>query len=390
MFEIDVTIVGGGVVGCATAAACARRGWSVVLLEQEADLARSTTSRNSQVCHGGMYYPRGTLKARCCVEGRRMLREHCSRHGVGYRECGKLIVAVTPGEVGALEDLLALGRDNGVEDLRLVDRSELARLEPGITAVAGLHSPCTGIMDAEGVARAFAREAAAAGAQVMTGARLTGLKPDGGGWEVRVEAGAGDREGWNHRSRCVINAAGLWADRVARLAGIDTTDRGWDLHLSRGNYFVIDGRHNGRVSHLVYPVPPADGTTLGVHVCLDLGARLRLGPDLDVLDGDPRPADGAWGLDRNLDYRVDPRRAKAFFEGARPFLPWLEAGDLAPDMSGIRPKLCATGFRDFVVHRETDSDLVGLINLVGIDSPGLTSSPALAEMAAGLAGEILS
>ncbi len=388
MFSIDVTIVGGGVVGCATAAACARRGWSVVLLEQEADVGRATTSRNSQVCHGGMYYPAGTLKARYCVTGRRLLKEFCAEAQVGYDECGKLIVAADGTQIGELERLHALGTENGVEDLRLLDRRELSRLEPGVTAEAALWSPRTGIMDAEGVARAYARQAAASGAQVMTGARLVGLGKSGRMWDVVVEAGDSARDGWRHGSRCVINAAGLWADRVAALAGIDTTAREWNLHLSRGNYFAVDTRHAGRVKHLVYPVPPADGSTLGVHVCLDLGGRMRLGPDFEVLDADPRPAAG-FGLDTDLDYRVDPERAAAFHEGARGFLPWLEPGDLTPDMSGIRPKLCAHGFRDFVVRRETDTGLEGLVNLVGIDSPGLTSAPALAAAAADLAAEVL-
>ncbi|PJA76515.1 FAD-dependent oxidoreductase [bacterium CG_4_9_14_3_um_filter_65_15] len=389
MFEIDVTIAGGGVVGCAVAAACARKGWSVVLLEQEAGLGRATTSRNSQVSHGGMYYPAGSLKARYCVAGRRMLKEFCLDHGVGYQECGKLIVATSADQLGELERLHALGTENGVEDLRLLDAGELSRLEPGIDGVAALHSPRTGILDAEGVAKAFARVAVGGGAQVMTGARLAGLERAPSGWLVSVESGAVERESWRHGSRCVVNAAGLWADRVAALAGIDPVARNWSLHLSRGNYFAVDPRHTGKVGHLVYPVPPADGSTLGAHVCLDLGGRMRLGPDYELLAGDPRPADGRFGLDADLDYRVDPARAAEFFAGARTFLPWLEIEDLTPDMCGLRPKLCLHGFRDFEVSRESDPDLVGLINLVGIDSPGLTSSPALAEAVAGLAAEIL-
>ncbi len=390
MFEIDVTIVGGGAVGCAVALACARGGRSVVLLEQEAGLGRATTSRNSQVCHGGMYYPEGSLKAEFCVAGRRLIKEFCREQGVGYRECGKLIVATSPDQVPALEELHALGSANGVEDLRMITGAELHELEPQITATAALFSPRTGIMDAEALAGALARQAGEYGAQVMTGARVTGLRRTGGAWSVEVGAGAEARQGWQHRSRCVVNAAGLWADRVAAMAGIDPAARGWNLHLSRGNYFAVDPRHSGRVEHLVYPIPPADGSTLGVHVCLDLGGRMRLGPDYEVLDADPRSHIPGCGLDRDLDYRVDPVRAAEFFSGAREFLPWLEPADLTPEMSGIRPKLCAHGFRDFVIAREDDGSWEGMVNLVGIDSPGLTSSPAIGAHVAALVNEYLS
>ncbi len=390
MFEIDVTIVGGGAVGCAVAAACARRGYSVVLLEQEAGLGRATTSRNSQVCHGGMYYPAGTLKARFCVEGRRFIKQFCREHGVGYRECGKLIVATSEDQIPVLEELHALGLTNGVEDLLLMDGSGLKRLEPEVGAVAALYSPRTGIMDAEGLAKAFARQAEENGARVMTGARVAGLRREDGAWSVTVEPGAVAREGWEHRSRCVVNSAGLWADRVAAMAGIDPGRRDWNLHLSRGNYFTVDPRHSGRVKHLVYPIPPADGSTLGVHVCLDLGGRMRLGPDFEVLDPDPRPGSDGCSLDEDLDYRVDPGRAGMFYCGAREFLPWLEPDDLTPEMSGIRPKLCAHGFRDFVIVREDREPWEGMVNLVGIDSPGLTSAPAIGERAASLVDGYLS
>ncbi len=390
MFEVDVTIIGGGVVGCAIAAACARQGGTVVLLEQEAGLGRATTSRNSQVCHGGMYYPTGTLKARYCVAGRRLLKDFCLDRKVGYLECGKLIVATTDDQIPMVQELHALGLANGTEDLELLDGGQLKRREPGIRAVAGLFSPRTGIMDAEGVAKAFARQAEADGARIMIGSRVCGLRRETAGWTVRVEAGAGAREGWEHRSRCVINAAGLWSDRVAVMAGIDTAARDWNLHLSRGNYFTVDARHTGKVNHLIYPVPPSDGSTLGVHVCLDLGGRMRLGPDFEILPEDPRTHVTGCGLDGSLDYRVDPGRAESFYTGAREFLPWLEPEDLTPDMSGIRPKLCAHGFRDFVIQRESDPAYAGLINLVGIDSPGLTSSPAIARDVAALVREYLS
>jgi L-2-hydroxyglutarate oxidase LhgO len=376
MHDIDCTIIGGGIVGCAVAAELSSRGLTTVLLEMEDGLGRGTTSRNSEVVHGGMYYPHGSLKARFCVEGRRLLKAFCEQVGVGYRECGKLVVATTPDEVPELERLLALGAANGVEDLRLIDGDALRRLEPHVKACAALHSPRTGIVDAEGAARAWAHLASDHGGQVLTAAKVTGLRPEAGVWTVEISAvGQGRREGWNHTSRLVVNAAGLWADRVAALAGVDVAARGWNLHLVKGNYFSIANAHHGRINRLIYPVPPAHGTSLGVHLCLDLGGQMKIGPDVEQLLVDPR--------DNGFDWRVEPTRREAFLDGARRFLPWLTADDLTPGLSGLRPKLVPTGFADFVVHRE-EGDLAGLINLVGIESPGLTSAAALAREVARL------
>jgi L-2-hydroxyglutarate oxidase LhgO len=306
---------------------------------------------------------------------------------VGYLECGKVIVAVEEAEIPELERLLALGQANGVEDLLLIDAAELARLEPEVRAVAGLYSPRTGILDAEGAARAYAHLAAQRGAQVLTGCRVTGLEKRAGGWEVVITpTGDQRRDGWRHASRIVVNAAGLWADRLAAMAGIDIAARGWTQHLTKGNYFAVGNRHDGRVKRLIYPVPPAAGLTLGVHVCLDLAGQMKLGPDLEVLAADPRDACAGPG-DFSLDYRVDPGRLASFYEDAHRFLPWLEPDDLAPAMSGLRPKLDVRGFGDFVINREED-DFQGLINLVGIESPGLTSAPAIALAVADLVREM--
>jgi len=381
---MDVTVIGGGIVGCAVASELAGRGLSTVLLEQESGLARATTSRNSEVCHGGMYYSPGSLKARFCVAGRRLLKDFCLSAGVGYRECGKLIVALDENEIPELERLHGLGVVNGVEDLRLIDQRELARMEPQIKAVAGLFSPRTGILDAEGAARAYAHSAGERGAQVMTSAAVTRLDKVVGGWRVQVNpVGDSRTEGWTHTSRIVVNAAGLWADRVAALAGVDVSGRGWNQHLTKGNYFAVAAEHAGRVSRLIYPVPPANGLSLGVHVCLDLGGQMKLGPDVQLCETDPRGRP-----DEPLDYNVDAARGDVFFADAVRFLPWLTRGDLVPAMCGLRPKLSLTGMSDFVVQREDSADLSGLINLVGIESPGLTCSPAIAGEVGRLVAEV--
>jgi len=283
-YDVDVTVVGGGVVGCAVADATARAGLSTVLLERDEALARGATSRNSEVMHGGMYYPRESLKARFCVQGRRLAKAFCAEAGIGYRECGKLIVAVNDAEQPVLAHLLAQGRENGVEDLELLDGAALQRREPAVRGVAALYSPRSAICDAEGFARGLARRAEANGARVLLAAPVTGLAPDAACWRVEVGSG-GRRDGWSHRSRCVVIAAGLHADRVAHLAGVDVVAQGWRQVLVKGNYFAIDPRHRGRVGSLVYPVPPTDVAALGVHLCLDLGGGLRLGPDSE----DPLP-----------------------------------------------------------------------------------------------------
>jgi L-2-hydroxyglutarate oxidase LhgO len=374
MVDVDVTVVGGGAVGCSVAAAAARRGLSTVLLEQAGRLATGMTARNSEVAHGGMYYPPGSLKARLCVQGRRLLKEFCRRAGVPYQECGKLIVAVAPEEEDQLARLAERGQANDVEDLRLIGRQEIADLEPDVRATAALLSPRTAIVAAEGFTRAQARLAAQQGAQILTDAPVTELRRDdiaGGAWEVTV--GDAGRPGWRHRSRWVVNCAGLQADGLAAMAGLDLAAEGLDIHWVKGSYFRVAPRHAGRLHHLVYPVPPADGWSLGVHVCLDLAGQLRLGPDAEPIA-------------RREDYTVDPARRSAFFAGAVRFLPFLQEEDLSPDMAGIRPRLVLQGFADFQIRRET-GPLAGLIDLIGIDSPGLTAAPAIGELVGGWLAE---
>ena len=366
MVSIEVTIVGGGILGCATVDAVARSGRPVVLLEKESHLAGATTSRNSEVAHGGMYYPSGSLKAEYCVRGRRLLKAFCDEAGVRFNECGKLIVAVNDDEVESLEPLLARGIANGVEGFRRIDALELRELEPDIRAVAGLLSPHTGVVDAEGASKAFARRAEESGAMVMTSAEVIGLERVAEGWRVSVRRGD---ETWDHVSAAVVLCGGLFADDLALMAGLDVDALGLRQRWVKGNYFSVDPRHHGRASHLIYPIPPRGTDTLGVHLCLDLAGQMRLGPDYE-----PVP--------RLEDYAVDPDRAESFFAGASRFLPWLEPGDLQPTMSGIRPKIdTEEPFADYRIHATGD----GLVATAGIDSPGLTSGAALAEVLADVA-----
>ena len=359
MAETEVVVVGGGVVGLASAAALARAGRRVVLLERGAGLGRETTSRNSEVVHAGIYYPQGSWKARLCVRGRELLYARCAREGIPHRKLGKWIVACDETEASRLVALRERGASNGVPGLRLVDAGELARREPALRGVAALESPETGIVDAAALCLSLAAEAESHGATIVLHSEVSGIEQTGAGY--RVTAGESGRV----EAPAVVNAAGLAGDRVAALAGIDVAARGYRLHLCKGDYFALAPAAPIEVSKLVYPVP--SGAGLGIHVTLDLGGRVRLGPDAVFV--------------RNLDYAVDAQKAAAFATLAARYLPGLRAEWLTPDYAGIRPRLAGPGEppRDFVVQEESAAGLPGFVNLIGIESPGLTAALAIGE-----------
>lgn len=360
--RLDVVVVGAGAVGLAVAARLARPGRSVAVLERHRRHGLDTSSRSSEVVHAGFYYKTGSLKARLCVEGRRAIYELAERHGFFARRCGKLVVAADASETAKLEALLAQGRANGVEGLELVDGAESARRAPGVKAAAALWSPETGIMDTEGLMEAYRARAEDAGAMIALESELVRVERENDGYALFVEG-----ESEPVRARRVVNAAGLFADRVAAMAGLDADALGWRLRWFKGDYFSLKRALPPRC--LVYPVPGKHG--LGVHLTLDSQGRQRLGPDAFPVS--------------SLDYEVDAGKAPQFLEAARRFLPDLEPGDLAPGTSGIRPKLSADGsFRDFVIEEASSRGLPGWVNLIGIESPGLTASPAIAEEAARL------
>lgn len=372
--EFDVTIIGAGVVGLAVAAALARPGRDVCVVERHAAFGQETSSRNSEVIHSGIYYPADSLKTRLCVRGRELLYALCRDRGIPHARRGKLVVAARPEERPDLEALLANGRRNGVEDLVLLEGGALAKLEPNLRGEAALLSPSTGIIDSHALMRHFEGAARQGGAAFLYNAGVVGLDPVGGGFDVRVR----DREETDgFRSRVVVNAAGLRADRVAALAGIDPDRAGLRIHPCKGEYFRLRRRAATAVERLVYPVPRIKAGGLGVHVTVDLQGGLKLGPNAFYVSA--------------FDYDVDPGHRAFFFEAARAYLPAVDPDDLTPDMAGIRPKLQGPGdgFRDFVIRRETALGLPGLISLAGIESPGLTAAPAIGEIVAGLVAEVL-
>jgi L-2-hydroxyglutarate oxidase LhgO len=368
MADTGIAVIGAGVVGLAVAARLAPRHPDLVVLERNARHGQETSSRNSEVIHAGLYYPTGSLKARLCVEGNRLLYEMCAAAGVLHRRCGKIITAVVEEELPALEALRARARSNGVELQRLSAR-EAAALEPNVRSAGALLSPDTGIVSAHGLMDALLRGVRQAGAVFQPRSELVRLERNGG-YRLTVKTPGAEESFTAER---VINAAGLEADTVAEMAGIDVDEAGYRQHYCKGSYFSVAPARAGLVNRLVYPVP--GHVSLGVHAVLGLDGRLRFGPDAEYVD-------------RRTDYRVDPARAPAFGQAARRLVPAIADADLAPDISGIRPKLQGPGdgFRDFVIAEESGRGLPGFVNLIGLDSPGLTSAPAIARHVAQLVG----
>jgi L-2-hydroxyglutarate oxidase LhgO len=357
--EIEAIVVGAGVVGLAVARALARAGREVVVLEAATAIGTHTSSRNSEVIHAGIYYPAGSLKARMCVQGREALYRYCQEHDVPHRRIGKLLVAVTDDEIPSLDRYAASARANGVTDLVPVSRAEAAELEPSVRCVQALLSPSTGIIDSHALMQSFRREAEAGGARVVLAAPVLGGRIDADGIEVDV----GGSDSTRVRCRILVNAAGLYAQRVA------STFEGLDpltvppCHYAKGHYFVLSSRAPFR--RLVYPMPVPGG--LGVHVTLDLGGQARFGPDVDWVS--------------EVDYAFDESRAAGFYEAIRRYFPGIVDGDLTPGYTGIRPKLgpATSPAADFVVQGPADHGVPGLVNLYGIESPGLTASLAIAD-----------
>ena len=359
----ETVVVGAGVIGLAAAAALARAGRSVLILERDEGIGRGITSRNSEVIHAGLYYPRDSLKAEFCVRGREALYAYCAERGVGHRRLGKLVVATCEEEESIVADLLERGRANGVTGLSLIDSAEIARLEPEITARCALHSPETGIVDGQALCLSLLAEAEEAGAILALGQTLCGLEARPYGWQLEVvqESGEIDRVD----AGLVVNAAGLDADRILDLAGFDSDALGWRQHPCKGDYFALEPGKKIELNRLVYPVPGVAG--LGIHATLDLAGRIRFGPDAEYVS---EPS-----------FDVDPDKADLFRTAAQRYLPGLVDAELHPDYAGIRPKLAGPGeaFRDFVVEETTAYGKPGFVACVGIESPGLTAALAIAE-----------
>lgn len=363
MADVHITIIGGGIVGLAIASRLSERRKNIVLLEKNERYGMETSSRNSEVIHAGIYYPPGSLKARLCVEGRDELYLLCQRHELPHRRITKLITAAENDELGRLEKIFENGRANGVE-LELIDAAGARMMEPNIRTVGAIFSPMSGILSAHAVMDHLYNTSISRGVVVQHRCEVTGIQKKGDEYALEISENG---EASAFTSEVVINSAGLNADKIASMIGIDIDEAGYRQHLCKGSYFSVSPTKGKLISRLIYPVPPPD--SLGVHALIDMGGRVKFGPDVEYLP------------DGKCDYAVSESRKKEFAAAISKIVPAISAEDISPDMSGIRPKLQRKGepARDFIIVHETDRGLRGFINLVGIDSPGLTSSPAIAR-----------
>jgi L-2-hydroxyglutarate oxidase LhgO len=365
MDSVDCVVVGAGVIGLAVARRLAQAGREVVVLEAAEGIGTVTSSRNSEVIHAGIYYKAGSLMARMCVAGKKMLYRYCAEHGVPHKNCGKLIVATTPKEAEKLQSIRAHAEANGVLDMQMLSGEAARALEPALNCDAALLSPSTGIIDSHAFMLALRGDAEAAGAALAFHTPLLHARVVAG----KIELDAGGDAPMTLECRLLVNSAGLNAPAVAR--GID----GMPLelipcaYLAKGNYFSCSKK--APFSHLIYPVPEPGG--LGVHLTLDMAGQARFGPDVEWVD--------------TIDYAVDPARAERFYPAIRKYWPSLPDGALMPSYSGMRPKIVppAVASQDFVIQGPKDHGVAGLINLFGIESPGLTSSLAIADYVNNLA-----
>jgi len=359
---MQVLVIGAGVVGLAVARAVALRGHEVIVAEAENAIGTGVSSRNSEVIHAGMYYPTGSLRAKHCVTGRRMLYEFCASHGVPHRKCGKLIVATSDAETAKLEQIAAQGAINDVEGLAMVSAAEAKALEPELTCTAALVSPETGIVSAHDYMLALRGDIEDAGGAIAFNTPVTGVMRKDRQWLVSF----GGVEAAEMAFDAVINCGGLSAQKIARSMEGYPVERVPKRVLAKGNYFTYAGKP--AFTRLIYPTPVTGG--LGVHVTLDLAGRMRFGPDVEWIEEEFYPVNAA--------------RADAFYERIRTYWPALKDGSLAPDYSGIRPKLTGPGepAADFLIDTPAEHGLPGLVQMFGIESPGLTSSLSLAEYVA--------
>lgn len=364
MDKVDIVVIGAGVVGLAIGAAIADKRREMYILEKEEVYGQGTSSRNSEVIHAGIYYPAGTLKAKLCVKANPMIYDICEQHKVPYKKCGKLIVGNGEIEVAQLDGIIKHAKSIGARDLEMIDADQIKKLEPNVRADHAILSPSTGIVDAHGLMDHFHREARrkAGSDPLVLDTEVVGIEQTGDGYVIKMNSGG---EPFEIESRVVINSAGLYCDKIAEMTGVDIDKEGYRLHWSKGEYFSLTGKPPALM--LIYPPPPKDAASLGIHSVPDLTGRLRFGPNAFYVD--------------EINYAVESEK-EPFWRDIIEYFPSVRMENLHPDMTGIRSKLQGPGdpVRDFVIRHEEDKGLPGFINLIGIESPGLTASPAIAEM----------
>jgi L-2-hydroxyglutarate oxidase LhgO len=365
MFDYDVIIIGAGVVGLACAARLSER-YSVLVLERHSSFGQETSSRNSEVIHAGIYYPTGSLKSKLCVAGKEMLYDWCENHNLNFKRLGKFIVAHDEPEIRKLELLAQNAKKNGVNDLEMLNSERFNKIEPNVFAVAALWSPSTGIADSHGLMKSLYNKAIKNGCDFAFHHEVMQIQKLAEGFAVVANC---EGDSFEVSTKFVVNAAGLDADTIASRVGIDIQKAEYQLHYCKGHYFRLNYSKSDIIKHLIYPVPPEKHEGVGIHATIDLDGAVKFGPDIQYLN------------DRNCDYSVSDELKEKFYKSVARYLPSLQLSDLSPDQSGIRPKLQQRGadFRDFVICDEKDKNLPGLINLLGIESPGLTACLAIAK-----------
>lgn len=356
----NITIIGSGVVGLAIAEELSAKHSNVLLVEKNTSYGQETSSRHSEVIHAGIYYPPGFLKAHFCREGNRLLYELCRKRDIPHKMLGKLVVATNDEENNELHKIKDHAEHNGVNNLSFLSQSQIRALEPEVRATAALLSPSTGIIDSHSLMRSFYVNTQSNGTVIAFRSEVTSIHFDNDKYELEISNGE-----YRFQTRVLINSAGLHSDRIAALAGIDIEREGYRLKYCKGNYFSASPAP--KLKHLIYPVPTNNYEGLGIHATLDLSGRVRFGPDTEHVD--------------NLEYTVDEEKKEAFYKSIRRYLPGIKLESLNPEMSGIRPKLQGPGepYRDFVIKEERDLGYPGLINLIGIESPGLTACIPIAR-----------
>jgi len=358
--SLNITVIGAGVVGLCIAEELSAKYKRVLLIEKNDGFGQETSSRNSEVIHAGIYYPHGFLKASLCTEGNRLLYDLCRERNIPHKRIGKLIVAINDEECERLENIKKHAEGNGVSDLTLLGKKQTLTLEQEVSAKAAIYSPSTGIIDSHSLMRSFCINAEKNGAVVALRSKVTAIHTKDGIYELETNGGE-----YRFHTRVIINSAGLYSDSIAAMAGINIERHGYRLLYCKGNYFSASPAP--RLNHLVYPVPPENTESLGIHATLDLGNRVKFGPDSQYID--------------EIEYSIDEGRRESFYQSIRNYLPGIKPEYLHPDMCGIRPKLQGPGeaYRDFIIRDERDIGYPGLINLIGIESPGLTSCVAIAR-----------
>jgi L-2-hydroxyglutarate oxidase LhgO len=363
--DAEVTIIGAGVVGLAIAEEVSKAQKNIFLIEKHPTFGQETSSRNSEVIHAGIYYTKDSLKSRLCVEGKKLLYDYCRKYDVPYNNCGKLIVATSEDEISIIEGIRHIAIENGVDDIELIDRDRIAEMEPNIFALKALHSPSTGIVDSHSLMKQYETNTVNNGGQIVYGSEVTGVSRINGGYEINLNDA--DKQNYRFTSRIVINSAGLTSDKVSEMAGMK--DENLRILFCKGEYFRVNPPKNRLVTRLIYPVPHPNMEGIGIHVTVDMGGGVKLGPDVKYLESNV------------FDYKLTPSKQEGFFRAAKKFLPFLEYDDIAPEMAGIRPKIQKPGepLRDFYISEESNRGNPGFINLIGMESPGLTASIAIAK-----------